>query len=341
LPFLSTAFARSSHTAVWTGSEMIVFGGFVGTGVPATGTGARYDPVTDSWAAMASATSVGSPVGAVWTGTEMIVWTGFNGERYNPSTNTWTLVSQVSAPPGVSGQTAVWTGSEMIVWGGLGIGFTVNTGGRLNATTGTWSATSTAADAPSPRFRHSAVWTDKEMIVWGGGAPPAGGGNLTLLGDGARYDPVANTWTPISNIGAPTPRVDHTAVWTGKEMIVWGGSAGEDGARYDPMTNTWSPLASAGFRLGFVNHTAIWTGTEMIVWGGLVSPDDPFSKLGGRYNPATNTWRPVTRENNSLPHFEHTAVWTGAEMIIWGGLPSTGQSQPTPTPLQAGARYVP
>jgi N-acetylneuraminic acid mutarotase len=114
----------------------------------------------------------------------------------------------------------------MIVWGGMDSSIaTLNTGGRFNPTNGTWSATSTGTDVPSGRTRHSAVWTGTEMIVWGGVSFPAGGGDGTLFGDGARYDPTNNTWTAISNVGAPTPRVDHTAVWTGTEMIVWEGRA--------------------------------------------------------------------------------------------------------------------
>ena len=32
-----------------------------------------------------------------------------------------------------------------------------------------------------------------------------------------------NTWTATSTAGAPAARERHTAVWTGSEMIVWGG----------------------------------------------------------------------------------------------------------------------
>ena len=33
-----------------------------------------------------------------------------------------------------------------------------------------------------------------------------------------------NTWTATSTTNAPTARFGHTAVWTGSEMIVWGGT---------------------------------------------------------------------------------------------------------------------
>ena len=40
--------------------------------------------------------------------------------------------------------TAVWTGSEMIVWGGFDSGTSyLNTGGRYNPSTDSWTATST------------------------------------------------------------------------------------------------------------------------------------------------------------------------------------------------------
>jgi hypothetical protein len=40
--------ARQTHAAVWTGSEMIVWGGFISN---YSNTGGRYNPVTDSWTA--------------------------------------------------------------------------------------------------------------------------------------------------------------------------------------------------------------------------------------------------------------------------------------------------
>ncbi len=62
--------------------------------------------------------------------------------------------------------TAVWTGSEMIVWGGLGNGAVLNTGGRYNPSTDSWTATSTT-NAPGARAVATAVWTGSQMIVSG------------------------------------------------------------------------------------------------------------------------------------------------------------------------------
>ena len=74
-------------------------------------------------------------------------------------------------------------------------------------------------NAPSARVAHTAVWTDSgsEMIVWGG----ANSGSY--LNTGGRYNPVTDTWTATGTTNAPSARFNHTAVWTGSEMIVWGG----------------------------------------------------------------------------------------------------------------------
>lgn len=57
------------------------------------------------------------------------------------------------------------------------------------------------------------------MIVWGGSD------GTTRWNDGGRYDPVADRWTSVTTVNAPVARDRHTAIWTGLEMIVWGGTA--------------------------------------------------------------------------------------------------------------------
>jgi hypothetical protein len=177
---------RAQHTAVWTGSEMIVWGGFAGPTF--FNTGGRYNPTTDTWTATSTTNAPSSRYihTAVWTGSEMIVWGGYDnstffntGGRYNPTTDTWTATSTTNAPSGRQGHTAVWTGSEMLVWGGLNPSTYENTGGRYNPITDTWIATS-PTNAPSGRYNHTAVWTGSEMIVWGELVAPS---MLTPAGD--------------------------------------------------------------------------------------------------------------------------------------------------------------
>jgi N-acetylneuraminic acid mutarotase len=315
--------ARGRHTAVWTGSEMIVWGGVV---PPFTyfNSGGRYTPATDSWTATSTTNAPTARFGhtAVWTGSEMIVWGGYDGNfvvntggRYNPNTDSWTATSTTNAPSARSDHTAVWTGSEMIVWGGFGgDSGDVNTGGRYNPNTDSWTSTSTT-NAPTARESHTAVWTGSEMIVWGGSS----NGNVNT---GGRYDPSTDSWTSTSTTNAPIGRIFHTAVWAGSEMIVWGGSDGgftyyNTGGRYNPSTDSWTATSiTNATQRSF--HTAVWTGSEMIVWGGGTTPG-VFTNTGERYNHGTDTWTPTSITNAPEGRSEHTAVWTGTEMIAWGG----------------------
>src|ERR1043166_332383 len=215
---------RASHTVVWTGNEMIVWGG-VGDNFVLLNSGGRYNPNTDSWTETSATEAPTARVGhtAVWTGSEMIIWGGVTpmdsntGGRYDPITDSWTATSVINEPSARSFNTRGWTGPEMIVWGGRNASFAqLNTGGRYDPETDTWVPTTTA-NAPSARESHTAVWTGTEMIVWGGGAP------LNSVNTGGRYRPGTNSWLATSIISAPDARQSHTAVWTGTEMIVWGG----------------------------------------------------------------------------------------------------------------------
>ena len=69
----------------------------------------------------------------------------------------------------------------------------------------------------------------------------------------------------------PVARKFHTAVWTGSEMIVWGGTNGSPlntGGRYNPSADAWTATSTTNAPDARDSHTAVWTGSEMIVWGG-------------------------------------------------------------------------
>jgi N-acetylneuraminic acid mutarotase len=324
--------SRYYHTAVWTGSQMIVWGG-QDNSIGNFNTGGRYSPSTNSWTAT-STTNAPTPRSnhtAVWSGTEMIVWGGIDntGGRFNPGTNTWVATSTTNAPSARFGHTTVWTGTEMIIWGGYS---SLNTGGRYNPSTDTWVPT---AITPSGRDSHTAVWTGSEMIVWGGYSL-SNGGNVNT---GGRYNPSTDSWAATSTTNAPSARVYHTAVWTGSEMIVWGGNVGDNaglntGGRYNPSTDSWTATSTTNAPAARYSHTAVWTGSEMTVWGGyFFDGSDHYLNTGGRYNPGTGSWTATSTTNAPDARSNHTAVWTGSEMIVWGGYNAFD--------LNTGGRYNP
>lgn len=335
--------ARTRHTAVWTGQEMIVWGGDAWIPGPLN-SGGKYDPATDIWAAtsLAGAPAARNQHTAIWTGNEMIVWGGHDssnhlntGGRYDPQLDTWTFTTPSGAPSGRTHHTAVWTGQVMIVWGGyeaMDSGLsgvvasnTTNTGGRYDPVTNSWISISTVG-APSARFGHTAIWTGTEMIVWGGvdgtAIPTSNGVSYAnnALRTGARYDPETDTWTPMTSVGCPPATDLHTAVWTGAEMLVWGGTTptGADipGGRYWPELDSWTLLPTLDAPNARYGHTAVWTGQEMIVWGGATST---YEARGAKYSVETNSWVATSLDDAPSGRLQHTAVWTGSRMIVWGG----------------------
>jgi len=338
--------ARFAQAAVWTGSKMIIWGGWNGT--TRINTGGQYNPSTDTWQAT---NTIGAPagrewgveIGGVWTGTEMIVWGGrgggadcgtgiifFNdGGRYNPSTDSWGSM----ASTGLGGRdwfSMVWTGTQMIIFGGSSCAGNVNDGRRYNPSTNLWS-TMTTVNAPPVGYSNHAVWTGSVMVEWGG----YDGFDFSDPGYrmGGRYNPSADTWTPTTLTNAPSARDYYTSVWTGTEAIFWGGAAGSNlfntGGRYNPTTDIWEPTSTIEAPTARKNHRALWTGTEMIIWGG---DDVSYTNTGGRYNPSTDTWQMTSLKGAPSGRVGHSAVWTGTEMIIWGGCcPMTN----------TGGRYTP
>ena len=172
------------------------------------------------------------------------------------------------------------------------------------------------------------------MIVWGGTSS-----GLPVQNTGGRYNPGTNSWTATSTANAPSARSYHTAVWTGSEMIVWGGFNGSayvnTGGRYNPVTNTWTAINTTNAPSARGAHTVVWTGIEMIVWGGFFYDGNAhYFNTGGRYNPSTDSWT-ATNTTNASTRSGHTAVWTGSEMIVWGGTPDGNIA------LNTGGRYNP
>jgi N-acetylneuraminic acid mutarotase len=332
---------RYGHTAVWSGTEMIVWGGGFGDG-------ARYNPANDSWQSMAltDAPSFRHHHVAIWTGARMLIWGGTgdaglklnSGARYDPGNDSWTAMSSSNAPSPRLYHVAVWSGAQMVVWGGEGNGgVSLETGGRDDPVADAWTATATQPLRPPAG---PAVWTGSLLVTWTGTSQ---GVSLTPA-VGARYDPLTDSWSGITTSGAPTSRLNHTAIWTGSKMVIWGGRGSisnniyiNDGGRYDPIGDSWLPTSIVGqVPVARASHTAVWTGIRMLVWGGYNVPFQAAVDLnsGGSYDPAGDTWTALSTTDAPAARSNHTAIWTGTKMIIYGG------GRPN-SPLNSGGIYNP
>ena len=328
---------RIYHSAVWSGSEMIIWGGyFVDTEYNPyeLNTGGRYNPTTDSWipTTTTNAPAARDSHSAVWTGTgsRMIIWGGnlgagdtSDGFSYNPSTNSWSAISMTNAPSARDSHSAVWTGSKMVVFGGYSYSSSTffNDGGRYDPSGNTWQPISTT-NAPDARLWHTAVWTGSKMIIWGGF-----GSDYNARSTGGVYDPVGNVWSGTTTDNAPEPRFNHTAVWTGSVMIIFGGFDNSnffnDGFKYNPSSDTWTAISTDNAPSTRDLHTAVWVNSKMVVWGGIDGDSGDDVDTGGMYNPASDTWAELTTDGVPAARDRHTAVAAGTTMIIWGGWDGT------------------
>jgi len=222
---------RVGHTAVWTGTHMLVWGGEM-RGKKPTFDGASYNPETNKWEVLPDAPVFGrSHHSAVWTGKQMMVWGGYpfhqDGAAYDPHMKRW---SELPPAPLEARQfhASVWTGSEMIVWGGISME-TLNAssarrmkifgdGASYNPSTRIWKR----LPNPSlePRYGATMLWTGREAIVWGGRSLVGGIPSFVFFPDGALYNPTTRKWRGIPDPSPAEPLVK--GVWADDRAIFWG-----------------------------------------------------------------------------------------------------------------------
>jgi hypothetical protein len=156
-----------------------------------------------------------------------------------------------------------------------------------------------------------------------------------VIGPARLWDDYSTGWTEL-----PTPpevRAGAASVWTGAELLVWGGCEPEveddcvptaDGFAFDPRARTWRTLPRAP--LAESPAGAAWTGEEAVF---LVGGDQPRVR-GQAFNPATGAWRTIAPAPLA-PRLGGVDVWTGSELIVWGG------GSPGSPSTMSGAAYHP
>jgi hypothetical protein len=327
---------------------------------------------------------------AVWTGSKMLIWGGGktsnvfgDGAAYDNANKTWKLLSTVGAPAPRRQQMSVWTGDKMLVWGGWDNNVRFNNGAAYDPVADTW--TPMATSPLTARHSGAVAWstTTHEMIVWGG---CTSGWCTGVANDGATYDPALGVWTPMP--AAPIAgRSDPLYVWTGSELVIWGGRNAlaaplTDGARFDPKTRIWTKFSDPAATMMDARFDAVF-GTDgsgdLLVWGGRgansymtpnaknngaiyqpgvgftavqPSPSTLLNSMPYRYDSAgfvangklyvldgiapyadaakagfaaydlsAGTWSDIDRSGAPTnPRARASVVWTGREAIFWGGL---------------------
>jgi hypothetical protein len=335
---------RIGAGAVWTGTEMIVWGGVTGKVVTTPGPcdrcasdGAAYNPATGTWRVIAPAPAGvegGGGAGVIWTGNEMVVWASNSPDgpagaaAYNPRTNSWRRL-----PAGPLGKrelyVSVWSGKELIVIGGaLGDTLATPLAAALDPEAGTWrlvpGLNRLTGLLPGP-----AVWDGHDVLVTA--ARCSTGTNISCRSIFLAYNPATDAVRELklpaysADFGADQAASLKPIGWTGTEVVF---STTVPGSvrliRYNPTTGVWTKGAYAPCYIPFTHPTqTAWLGNRYVAACG----DDGLQI----YSPATDTWtwRTLTPGPSPLTSLESSAiVWTGTDLIAWSG--GTGRRERTP-----------
>jgi hypothetical protein len=178
--------ARWGAVLVWTGSEVILWGG----GKPGEATalnGAAYDPARNRWRRIKKAPIALNQMDAVWTGTEMLVLGSLLNDRniaatetavgaaYDPDRDEWRNFAPSRLSPQATA--AAWTGERLLAWD-----YDLRSQ-QYDVKDDTWSHASRLPFEPSECYPANVVVGNDVFAFYCGYA--------------ALYDTVDSTWTEI------------------------------------------------------------------------------------------------------------------------------------------------
>lgn len=157
------------------------------------------------------------------------------------------------------------------------------------------------------RYRHtSTLLPDGKVLVAGGKAFTTVFTSTTTVTSSAEiYNPTTGTWAKAASLN--TPRADHTAtlLTNGRVLVVSSGITSTE--IYNPLADSWQAAASTNFT--YISHTAtLLPDRQVFVAGAILTTNGFYENHAEIYNPATNTWQPLTVPNDMVYLLGHTAT---------------------------------
>jgi hypothetical protein len=145
--------------------------------------------------------------------------------------------------------------------------------------------------------------------------------------NGSIYNFTTNSWTPVSSSNSPPPRAFAHGVWTGQEVLIWGGMnaprLGVDAAQvtprgisfYNPSTAQWRSAAPAQGEPFFRGRERpVWTGQHMFIWKNSEQDNTHY------FTPSSNSWGkiplPAGFGLSSINYDDTYVEWTGDKLFV-------------------------
>lgn len=258
--------------------------------------------------------------------TKFVVWGGKNDEEiplntgfvYDPSSDSWTEMSNINAPSARTEFSFYITGQYFVVWGGVDTqGNYLNTGAYYNISNNTWTTIETNGEVPSGRKNAIALSAYNIFMIMFGGENASG-----KLNDYYFYSTITKSWLKNNAPNPPSARAGVKAVVKDNTYILfWGGrGAGDvplnDGKIYNCAMGAWQSIASAPAGNARYEHTMVYYNGKAYIWGGLGTSFNPLN-TGIIYDYVGNSWSTMSSSPLS-PRHGHSAVLVSDNIIFWG-----------------------
>ncbi len=152
---------------------------------------------------------------------------------------------------------------------------------------GTWTQMASLASNYGPLYFASVVLSDGRIIIEGG---EQNFSQYVWTNQGAIYDPVANTWTPVNppngweNIG------DASGIVLNNGTFMLANALTEQQALLDLSTMTYTPTGSGKFDGNDEEGWALLPGGKVLTVDCYTNVNDPTGTNSELYNPTTGTW---------------------------------------------------
>ncbi len=296
---------RFGASVLWTGEEMIVWGGGGNThGRPELVDGAAFDPLEDRWRMLPpSPLSPGQPTRAVWARDRMIVVGSRATAEYVPAVDQWRVIAAGIEPP-PSERLLRWAGDRLALWNDQGLH-------RLDRAAGAW------VPMDGPGFGNADPWATAllEIDDWLAVAALRNGNctgrQIALQSDAG--------WEGLPPVSLDTPShadcsYPHQMAWVGERLLAWEAQDHPTMA-LDMDSREWSQIATITLQSHESPDGPVPMGDRLLV---------PRYGSGAVYDANTGFWEPVALPGDGTAP---TMVWTGTELLMWGAPCCSGASE--------------
>jgi hypothetical protein len=231
-----------------------------------------------------------------------------DGPILAPTPGSWQPIATTGAPTPHGYAATVWTGRELVMLGGQAADPDLKTY-AYDPATDRWRTSASDRPASLSPTGMAAVWTGSEVLTFGLAVDADG---MPAPGGGGRYEPAADRWDLLPAEGSPAGRSFPNALWTGSELVVFGGRS------------TGSPLSTAAtFTPGAAAWQALPDGPAAESVAATVAGNMIFVMSNGSpvtLDLARRGWVPVDGTGlNASPDKGAAPVWSGSEVFVVGG----------------------